>query len=239
MYIGFDMLRSSNDRAGGMPERARGLVRKGVERMRKKLCFLFPVMAAVLMCGCGGTSTPAVSLSDYNAVVEERNIAQAKVAELKQSTVSKGDYDRIVSERAELKSKVAELEAAAAKAEAAAVEEKKAEEDKQEVITNEPGVYGDIHYFIAPVSISDRLGHNWTIEEFEVTGLKKFGDKNYIYYTCAGTGDRWPITFFCYDKDGYQVDSFHFNVTTNSSTDKFKVQEWGYISPETVRIDVE
>ena len=190
--------------------------------MRKKLCILLPVMAAVLMCGCGGTSSPAVSLSDYNAVVEERNIVQAKVAELKESTVSKGDYDRIVSERDELKSKVAELEAAAAKAEAAAAEEKKSEEDKQEAITNEPGVYGDIHYFIAPVSIVNRVGQ-WTIEEFEITGLDKGYDKNHIRidYTCVGAGDRGLIEFFCYDKDGYQVDKIFLSVDTNNNTNKF------------------
>jgi len=153
--------------------------------------------------------------------------------------VSKGDYDRIVSERDELKSKVAELEAVAAKAEAAA-SEKKAEEDKQEVITNEPGVYGDIHYFIAPVSIVNRVGQ-WTIEEFEITGLDKSYDKNHIRidYTCVGTGDRGLIEFFCYDKDGYQVDKFFLSVGTNSNTNKFKVQEQRDISTETVRIDIE
>ncbi len=203
--------------------------------MRKKLCCLLPVMVAVLMCGCGKTSSPVVSLSDYNAIVEERNSAQAKVAELKESTVPKSDYNKVVSERDELKSKVAELEVAATKAseeEKKAEEATKPEEDKQEA-------YGDIHCFTTPVSISDKLGHHWTIEEFKITGIKKFGDKNYVYYTCAGTGDRGTIEFYCYDKDGYQVDRFFFNVTTNSSTDKFKVQETGYISPETVRIDIE
>ena len=203
--------------------------------MRKKLCCLLPVMVAVLMCGCGKTSSPGVSLSDYNAIVEERNTAQAKVAELKEITVSKSDYDKVVSERDELKSKVAELEAAAKASE----EEKKAEEEKKEDTANDPGAYGDIQCFTTPVSISDKLGHHWTIEEFKITGIKKFGDKNYVYYTCAGTGDRGTIEFYCYDKDGYQVDRFFFNVTTNSSTDKFKVQETGYISPETVRIDIE
>lgn len=211
--------------------------------MRKKLVCMLPVMVAVLMCGCGKTSSPVISLSDYNAIVEERNIAQAKVAELKESTVSKSDYDKVVSERDELKSKVAELEAAAAKAseeEKKVEEDKKAEEDKQEVKANEPGIYGDIHYVVAPVTVENVYGQRWEIEKFEITGLSKNGNNYNMDYICAGTGGRGVIDFFCYDKDGYKVGSFGVIVETNSSTDKFKVQARAYgISSETVRIDIE
>lgn len=204
--------------------------------MKKRFCFLLPVMVAVVLSGCGGSSSSGISQTDYNAVVEERDKAQAELADLKESSVTKDDYDSIVAERDELKSKVEELEASAAKA---AEEENKAEEEKKEEESNEPGVYGAIHYTVAPISIGDVYGHNWDIEKFEITGLEESGTDYRINYICAGSGDYGNITFFCYDEDGYQVDTFLVGVRTNSSSDKFKVEEYTYIPKSTVKIDIE
>lgn len=122
--------------------------------MKKMYCYLLVVMTVICLSGCG-KSTGGVSLSDYNLVIKERDKAQADLAELKENSVTKDDYDSVVAERDELKSRVEELEQAV-------VDDVNEEKEPE---TYEPGVYGSVHYIVAPVSVGDVYGHSWDIEK--------------------------------------------------------------------------
>ena len=174
-----------------------------------------------------------VTLDEYNELINERDELQALVS----------DYDDVIIERDELIEKLSQYE------EVDNTESNEEIEDtnnnsKEDAVTDTINItqsFGPVSYFGTPEYVANADGCFWTIESFEITSLElsPSGDYYYIDYTCTGQGDYGNIKFYCYDSDGYQVDSFLVPVTTNSSEVKFKVEDNRPISSDTVRIDIE
>ena len=97
--------------------------------MKKKivLCIL-TASVLISLAGCGLSG--GISQSDYDAVLSERDAAQAELDELKENTVSKEEYDAVVAERDELKQELESSDDAESSEETTADEEDETKEVK-------------------------------------------------------------------------------------------------------------
>ncbi len=202
--------------------------------MKTKI-FALLLSMAVMCSGCGGAK---VYQDEINNLIAERDALQEQLAEAQAAIpdVSQEEYDSIVKERAELKEKVKRQEETIKHYE---TEERKAgeaasaEEEKQEDISSR------FAYDKGPFTVADDMGHRWDIDSFEIYEIedKPNRDELTIKYKVSGIGDDYFFSFFCYDKDGFQIDKFNVYVTANGHA--FKYDGEAFIKRETVRIELE
>lgn len=192
------------------------------------------------------TSEPTVPKSEYDLLVNEKNKLQSELAKLNNNTVSIEEYDRIVEELDFLKNKVSDYdtlieERDGLKIKVAEYEKRLEEEDSTQEETNTDS--SGIDYPTCPLYFADCgfTHYNITIDSFDAAVEHVFGGQQIrIKYTISGVTDNSQgsafLKVFCYDADGYSVDTGMIRFSSVTGGEQFRLKDEMVVDASTSKI---
>ena len=193
------------------------------------------------------TSEPTVPKSEYDLLVNEKNALQSELSKLNNNTVSIEEYNRIAEELDYLKNKVYDYDTLIEERDRLKIKvaeyEKKLEEiedsTQEETNTDSRG----IDYPNCPLYFSDCgfTHYNITIDSFEAAVEQVFGGQQIrIKYTISGVTDNSQgsafLKVFCYDADGYSVDTGMIRFNSVTAGEQFKLKDEIVVDASTSKI---
>ena len=210
--------------------------------MRKNLLLLLVFIISAIIVGCDAPSVDDISQEEYDAVIAERDAVRTELDEIRKQYVPKEDYDLVTEERDRLKEEVEEYKKSLEEENDDIEEGDENTESVKDSERNSENSSVNLEYPKCPLSFKDCgfTHYMMRIESFKATAERTYAGIS-VEYTISGTTDNSNgsayLKVYCYDADGYSVDTGQIRLSDAKSGEDFKIKGKMFVNAQTKKIE--